>query len=165
MQKLCRPISVAFIAALLALTGSCSGGTFSNGSCEAECDVALCMRCENDTCVSACGEEQVCDGAGVCVDAATCDPICDSDECMVCDDGDCVTACEDWEICDEEGHCEEDTSCEPACDADECMVCDHGDCVSACDIGEECDGFGTCVPYPMKHSCVPVNSESLPFGS
>ncbi len=129
----------------LLLVGGC-GGKDKDPVCDPPCNVYECEICIDGECTFICPGDQICDGAGNCVDPSECIPACDTAGCYLCVDGDCVYQCTGDEVCDGEGNCVPPTQvCDPPCDTAGCYLCVDGDCVYQCTGVEVCDGEGNCV--------------------
>ena len=127
--------------------GACGGDDPKTVECDPPCDENACEHCVEGECVTFCEGDQICDGAGNCVDPTeVCDPPCDGDACEHCVEGECVSYCGVNEVCDGEGNCVDITElCDPPCDGNACEHCVEGECVSYCEGDEVCDGEGNCV--------------------
>jgi hypothetical protein len=127
--------------------GACACDDNSCGACRTCEEDGACQGCtgccDGETCVSDCGDCQICD-EGACVGCPDC---CDDDG--VCQDGESNAACGRSGVCDEctgQEECQDQQCvCIPDCDGKECGPDGCGDaCGPGCAACETCLGDGTC---------------------
>ncbi len=170
-------------ASLLLFVGVGCGASCPEGQemCDGVCADLSVDRNHCGTCGNACGQGEVCDGAGSCaVSCATglseCSGACvdtDTDEAHC---GSCGNACDAGEVCDGAGTCGVScaaglSECSGSCvdtDRDEAHC---GSCGNACDPGELCDGAGACAPNcatgltECSGSCVDTDADEAHCGA